>query len=1658
MSKNSKKKLKWLIPIAVLSATCLSTGLLASCKDDGEHTHVYEWRSDDDEHWKECPEDGVIDEDTRGPHDFTDGKCECGAIEVPKTYGSATGTITLKKLGGTETDFSDVIVDMGDDDVELSFNREEGKFTVEHVVVGKTYSLVVSKPGYQSYTVNVQLQEEGEIAPIGGKRGVVLEYKAFDCFMGFNTELHDMTHVNDAEPFISYKDGGKDKSFNVATTDSYEDVAVTLDVKRQNSVHGWHFQGLALRFDDGKHLAIHYQGGNHRFQIANNQWNDEPLGLKKADSLFGEDVGLNEWGEKGIYDIADNDAKLNSEEGVPLTAILKDGKLTVLVNEVCCFTYQLPEEYAEKKAKVLFYAYDAATNAIFSYRITENIPSLESALNINVTNPEDGTKCSVTTDKDTYELGETAELTFTAPADYKLDALTVNGVDMLDAVSGGKLTIAADRANVAVNATFVKKVPIALNVSIKGKKFGKTTNLAAGTEVRLSGYDTPFTVDASGKITDTVIKGRYTVKVAGYFDKKIVVDENLTEIVLEYDAFKVICYDESAHDLSHVNDEKPYIQQNGPGASMDVISKEKLYDDVSVSVLLKASTSTDGDRQQGVILQFEDGKVAALNINISGTPRLQFRPDLWGNDSKLVTAFKENWVEFRNVTPEEVAKYQSETGIKLTLERRGKYLYTFLDGVFKGRAELPADYEDDKAGIGFFAFDVVHGSKWYFEVSETLSDIDVSVTNNTEAGTGGTISVSTDTVLGDTVVITVTPESTHMLDSLTVSGGITPTRQADGTYTFVATEKSYTVTATFAVKVEVNVEVNVSGIEVKNTPVTFEDGTQITFTTKAGEPKNLAVTDGRIQGTLWSGEYTVSVNGYYDVKVMVKKDGTLEGVTDGLKFEKIIFTTNGINEPEGNIFTNGATVSWSADDSHAASAGKLVATKDGKMYEWTVNDYQDVAFTVTLKNGNGNQGIVMRFGGEQKDVRLRFENTKAQWIGGSWWWGTFPIHGNWDFRDNGGNDYAVPMSDALLAKYNGDGLTLTMLRRGPMVYALIDGKVYAAQNLGEGYASKKVKFCYFAEDSKNGYEVPFEIETNVNAFIDKTLDHNTMNAYGQWTVTDTTLAINGYGYIEIAPLSDATKESLSVTIASKNNPDKDKKQQGIIYRFADGNWFTVRIESSNAESYIQYAEDSMIINGASCLKTGWGKAGGRDLTDKEVEAFNGNGINLKLVRDGKYFYVVLGNTVLDVFSLNDKYAAMDGVMVAIMEQGNGTAYAYEYKSGTDVVIPEGYYTASVSCENAHGYDISIDKQVVKSGESVTLTIKTNASWWDAWSWFPTSVKVNGEEKFVATDMVSNGANHLTYTLVIENVTADAAIEVVIGKGTIIEHGVVVTVKDNVGGTAESDSGENGYYWNDGCDIYMKPAGGYEIESITVDGGTPVTSGWTFDSKNNRYVYTLPVSITKPTTVVVAYKLAETAPEVTATVSKVTDPTTAIVFGADITEDGKTYEVLAYERYGRDSSNTKATATVDANNLMDGANLINACQNVSGSFGGHGYAVSANDPVADGSCFYIHTGTVALKITKDVKQIRIYVGAWSGQTGTFALKTKDGKTLATTDYANDGENKNDVIIFDVNTAALEDGASVELVLDFVNTTAEGTLPCAGIQLLGEKPGVNNDVTA
>lgn len=1472
MSKKSNRKLKWIIPFAVLSVTCASVGIMAgcdSCNSDKDHQHAYEWRHDETEHWKVCPADGVEEEGSRGEHVFVAGECECGATApvVEKKYGSATGTVKLHKQGGYETDFSDVTVDMGDD-VEPELNKQTGVFTVANVEVGKKYTLIISKPGYQRYEVTVQVQNENDTVTVGGNRGIILEYDVFGTFLGWDTDLHDFSHVNDANPYITFRENNGGKSFNVITNDSYNDVSATLGINFNNSTHDQHRQGMVIRFEDGKHIVLLFHYNNDSdcgIQFANALWSGMATNAPLAkDALLNDGEFFNQYGERWIHTFSSAElAAIKGEDSVDLTAVLSDGKLYVLYDGACIFSTQLPEGYENKKSQIALFAFDGGSGVNFGYNITEQLPALESALDIDVEKP-DGIECTVTADpqKDKYELGEEVELTFTAPEGYKLDELTVNGVDMYNSVVGGKLTVTADRATVAVNAKFVQEQPVALNIPVKGKKAGTTAVLAQGTEVTLSGIDTPFTVDANGNISGSVVKGRYTVSVASYISKEIVVSEELTEIVLEYDLLENLTKSWGWGDESDLSKQNDGILQHKAGSGVTQwVSTKDTFDDVAISVKLLS-----GGGRQGVFIRFKGEKYSEdkyLMIQKENNEKISWNGEgnIWGNGTNL---FHETWTNYVSPLDLENEEYT------VTLVRQAEKIYVFINGVYYDVKTIDAEYADMECCVGVYCTGIPENfGEQHFKIEDDISAYfpDVKVNDGTAKDAGGTISISPEKIsIGDTVVVTVTPDATHLIEKVVLSDGTELELDIDGTYKFIATQTEYTVTATFGEKPATEAEASISGIGLNNAPVTFENDTVVTFTPATGTAVNLTVKDGKVKGTLLPGTYTAAVSGYYGVEVTVGADGAFEDLTDGITLHKILFTYN--FPKEGGINPDNAPSS--VDYSKAASEGKLTATGDCAMYEWLVDEVEgDKAFTVTLKEGNGDQAIFASFedfsdGAHKHGVHYGIapagDGYKVYVPSGEWFGGVQQNHsGAWELGT--GEDYGNPISSTLLDNYKNGTLTFTLARQGSLIYVILGNQILAAYNMG-GYANNNLRFAIYAAQAKTGYEIPFKLEdtSDVLAKVTTTLNSELTGYLGTWEYTEgadgarNTVSVSGRGLATFKQ-ADTVKESLTFKLAAKN-ADGD---QGIMYRFANGKYVAVRFQGGS-NNHIQYTCDTTLF-GDNYL-VGWGND--FKLNEEEITAVNGDGLDITYIRNGSIFYVYAGERLLDVRKIGNEYADAKGEMSLLIWSGKGVAFEYEHKTGDDVTIPTAdvRYSTNVTVKdgNAHGYDVTLDKSLVKSGESVTLTIKTGTNWGAAWSWFPSSVKVNGVEKFVAEDMVSNGANHLTYTLKLDNITENTAIEVEITKGTTITDGVIVTVKDEVGGTATCDSGKDGYYWNDGCDIYMTPAEGYEIESITVDGGTPVTSGWEYDTTNSRYVYTLPVSITKSTTVVVAYKVVETATE------------------------------------------------------------------------------------------------------------------------------------------------------------------------------------------------------
>ncbi len=80
-----KTKKRLTILLSVLLVVCMAAGL-AACRfvlGDEEHVHIYtKWAYDETQHWKVCPEDGVMDPETKSDHEFVEGVCVCGATEA----------------------------------------------------------------------------------------------------------------------------------------------------------------------------------------------------------------------------------------------------------------------------------------------------------------------------------------------------------------------------------------------------------------------------------------------------------------------------------------------------------------------------------------------------------------------------------------------------------------------------------------------------------------------------------------------------------------------------------------------------------------------------------------------------------------------------------------------------------------------------------------------------------------------------------------------------------------------------------------------------------------------------------------------------------------------------------------------------------------------------------------------------------------------------------------------------------------------------------------------------------------------------------------------------------------------------------------------------------------------------------------------------------------------------------------------------------------------------------------------------------------------------------------------------------------------------------------------------------------------------------------
>ena len=603
------------------------------------------------------------------------------------------------------------LINIADANDTRKITLTESKATVNDLVTPGTYKVVFSDGNYYDGTLTL---EKGETTAT-----VMLQYKCFDAWANGDLNRLDLSHMNEKDPYIS---SVADGDFGVITRDFYDDVSVSVWLtKVKDSGDQYPNKGVFIKFEDGKYMILrihdYYQGGSLWLRWDKTIWNLTTV--ENAETWICE---LNSEQEK----------KFNSEEGIKLTLVRRGNMLYAFLDDVFMpgedgyagnGTRTLPEEYADDKVQVGFWEFAPKANKNYKFNISSDIPTFD-APEMTV---ENGT---IVFDKTSYKFGETVTITVKAEAGYTLRSLRVCGEDVTSLVKNNMYSFTVT-GKITVEAVFADYQLQDVVLTVNGLKMGETEQLSGEvTLINIADANDTHKVtltESEATVNGLVTPGTYKVVFSdgNYCDGTLTLEKGVATatVTLQYKRFDAWANgDLNRLDLSHMNEKDPYISSVADG-DFGVITRD-FYDDVSVSVWLKKNNNAGAEfPQKGVLVQFEDGKHMILRIHrySDGTYWLCWNIDTWGQP--MVET--EKWI--CQLTDEQMQKYESEEGIKLTLVRKGNKLYAYLDDVFmpgegtyagNGTRTLSEEYADDKVQVGFWEMSALKDKDWKFNIND----------------------------------------------------------------------------------------------------------------------------------------------------------------------------------------------------------------------------------------------------------------------------------------------------------------------------------------------------------------------------------------------------------------------------------------------------------------------------------------------------------------------------------------------------------------------------------------------------------------------------------------------------------------------------------------------------------------------------------------------------------------------------------------------------------------------------------------------------------------------------------------------------------------------------------------------------------------------------
>ena len=191
---------------------------------------------------------------------------------------------------------------------------------------------------------------------------LAFDYEKFTVVVNSGSyDRYDFSHVEGDNSTIAVNDAVE--RFNVLSTDTYDNVSVTLGGKFDNSTYSSKSQGIFIKFEDGKYMFLRFDFFNGSYKIA---W----MGGDTWDLPRVQDWG---WDDIHLMDEAQTQ-KWTSNQEMKLQLVREGKTLKVYLDGVLYRTNELNEEYADDKVQVGFFAWDAAEDASWNFEISEELP------------------------------------------------------------------------------------------------------------------------------------------------------------------------------------------------------------------------------------------------------------------------------------------------------------------------------------------------------------------------------------------------------------------------------------------------------------------------------------------------------------------------------------------------------------------------------------------------------------------------------------------------------------------------------------------------------------------------------------------------------------------------------------------------------------------------------------------------------------------------------------------------------------------------------------------------------------------------------------------------------------------------------------------------------------------------------------------------------------------------------------------------------------------------------------------------------------------------------------------------------------------------------------------------------------------------------------